>query len=293
MPDGGKRKPMPSTVAEGLLGRGLSWVVVLGNGAIAVLLMALVPVAIRDGASGVQLLFFGSVIIAWISIAWYAAVLLVVRPRHTVESLLSASVESAGGLVVPGSVRASVGASLAAVAFTAAALSGSLLADGGWAWFLVVVAVAFAAAAVDQGFGARQRRFLVMTPEAVEAGSFCGAARVNWEDIASITVQQGHGGHLVFRIQAQDGASSWRRMTRHPLHKARTHCDLEPSALDLDPALLGVNLLAAWEDATVRTAINAATTSARLVEPEWAMRSATSPRCALLLRHYRPERAAD
>ena len=281
---------MPSTVAEGIVGMPLSWVVLVGNGAIAVLLAALIPVAIRDDASPVQLLVYLSVIFAWIAITWYSALLLVVRPRHSADSLRAANSGTHTEVMIPGSARSAAGATLAATALALAAFMGCFVADGGWVFVLAAIAAGCAAAAIDQGIGARQRRYLFITPDAVEAGSFSGAARIDWDDVASISVRQGFGGHLVFRVAARERASSWIHVIRHPLHRFRPWMDIEPSALNLDPVLLGVNLFAAWEDKAARASIDQATTIPRLVTPDWSLESSSSPGAASLLREFRPER---
>ncbi len=290
MPGQAKRKRMPSTSAEAIFGRVLGWVIAGGNTVITVLLIGLLPVAVRQGTSASQLVLYVAFVTAWALGACYFTVLVVLRPRHTVDDIQTASSHGDRRLTVPGSVRTSaLGASVAA-AWAVAALIVTTVAPPGWDVVLVIVAGLLGVVAVDQGIATRQRRYLILTPEAVEAGSFGGSSRVRWADIESIESREGLGGQLVFRVVPKAEAPSWERLTRHPLHKARRWCDVEPLSLDVDPVLLGVTLLTAWEDPKAREEISALTTSARLVEPEWAADHALSRVAALLLRQYRPER---
>lgn len=191
MRDRDTRKRMPSTVAEGIVGRPFAWVVVVGNGAMAVMGLGSVALALRDGASAAQLLIFGTLAVAWAATAWYLAVLLVLRPRHAVGDLSSASENGGRGLVVPGSATSSVAATFTASAWAVAALSGSVVTRGGWRTLLVALTVGLAAAAVDQGGAARQRRFLVLTPDAVEAG--VSAVRRVWPGKTSAPSRSARG----------------------------------------------------------------------------------------------------
>ena len=281
---------MPASAGEAILGRALGWTVVAANVGIVLLLVGLMPVAVGDGWAALELAVFGALIVAWGTGTWGAAVLLVVRPRHSAGDLLAASPAGDRELRVPGSARSSRAQALTAATWLVLALLGAILASPGWKIVLIVVAVALTFAVIDQGLAARQPRYLALTATELESGAFGGAAAVRWEDIESIASRQGPGGQLVFRVQAKTHAPSWNLVSRHPWHRVRGSFDVEPLSLDVDPVLLGAVLFSMWEDDSERDSMSASALATRLVEPEWALSLVEPPVAAALMRMYRPER---
>ncbi|KHK95749.1 hypothetical protein LK09_18140 [Microbacterium mangrovi] len=184
-----------------------------------------------------------TVVLFAVAALWWAMtanvfILVLYRPRRSLDSVYEASQQVPGAVVLPGSQRLPVDTFIAAIAMTVMSITVAVAATGGWRVFWGAVALILVVVVVDQSLSVRHRRRVVLTPTGIRAVGFRQDAEVAWDDIGTLRWKQGTAWMMVARITVKPDAQSYAVHWRHPFAIRRRTIDVELFHLDLDPLLV-------------------------------------------------------
>ena len=224
-----RRRLMPSGSFEGVAGRPLSRVVLIGNiGFGGFLTIA----AVWPGWSGHQRLGLGVTAFGWVAMCAGFFVLALHRPQLTATDIVEVQ---GGGVQLPVTRRLTVAVLGAAVGFVVPSVAGAVVTHGGWRVFWSVLVLLVAMVVVNESAMLRHRRWLVLTSWGVDVGGSRRAGRLAWDDLAGVEWLQGMNGQMSFRLTACQLAPSFESTWRHPAARRRAILDVETLSIDLDP----------------------------------------------------------
>lgn len=294
--------PMPSTVGEAIFRRWFWQAAVVGNALFAVVLT--VCIFLPDWPwEQAALVFTGLAIAFWI-LAGGTTVFILVRPRHTVESLIQAALRRAvhsartattsrefeglpdeAGVFIPGSSRISRALMGIALGWVVSFSLFAIVADGGWRVLWLVCVGLLVLVVISKALAIRPR-WLLLTPESISVAGSRATEQVRWDDIEWIEFDQGYDGLAVYRLFPQEGVPT-HATHRHPFSLGRRKSiDIEFATLDLDPLLLAIAVEIYRRFPDARAELEGPTAPIRLTDPVKALEGVTLPKH---LADFRPE----